>query len=101
MPVTISTVLRSNSLCTRGFSPISANTAVASLLRSRVWASTRANSHSTPSVGRGEDAKFTLIAVPLSGDELTRTDHTARHPLAGVTGHHRRLVRPGCPVDLV
>src|SRR5271170_2136767 len=100
-PLTTSTVLRSNSLCTRGFSPISANTAVASLLSSRVCESTSANSHSTPSVGRGEVAKFTVIAVPLSGDELTRADHTARHPLAGVTGHHRRLVGPRCPVDLV
>src|ERR1700749_3680267 len=100
-PLTTSTVLRSNSLCTRGFSPISANTAVASLFRSRVCESTSANSHSTPSVGRGEDAKFTLIAVPLSDEELTGTDHAARHPLAGVASRHRRLVRSGCAVDLV
>src|SRR5437660_6755185 len=100
IPLTTSTVLRSNSLCTRGFSPISANTAVASLLRSRVCESTSANSHSTPSVGRGEDAKFTLIAVPLSAGWLTGSDHAARHPLAGVTGHHGRLVGPWRTVDL-
>src|ERR1700739_1097244 len=94
-PLTTSTVLRSNSLCTRGFSPISAMTAVASLLRSRVCASTSANSHSTPMVGRGEGAKSMRALALLRG-----TDDTARHPLAGVTGAHRRLVGSRCSVGL-
>src|SRR6201998_398466 len=86
-PLTTSTVLRSNSLCTRGFSPISAMTAGASLLRSRVCASTSANSHSTPIVGRGEAPKSMRVLALLAG-----ADDTARHPLAGVTCAHRRLV---------
>src|SRR3979490_376788 len=94
MPLTTSTVLRSNSLCTRGFSPISAMTAVASLLRSRVCASTSANSHSTPRVGRGERAK-PMRASPLLEAVLTGSDDTARHPLAGVTRTHRHLVGAG------
>src|SRR3954466_5111011 len=85
MPVTISTVLRSNSLCTRGFSPISAITVAASLLRSRVMASTSANSHSTPTVGRYEPAK--------SMRRLTGSDNTAGHAFSGVTGGQGGLVR--------
>src|ERR1700749_4057348 len=100
MPLTTSTVLRSNSLCTRGFSPISAMTAVASLLRSRVCWSTSANSHSTPMVGRGERAK-SIRASALSKALLAGTDDTARHPLAGVTGAHRHLVGPRRSVALV
>src|SRR3954462_14208933 len=84
IPVTTSTVLRSNSLCTRGFSPISAITAAASLLRSRVSASTSANSHSTPTVGRAEPAKSIRL---LSG-----ADDTARDPLPGVASGHGGLV---------
>src|ERR1700682_1846627 len=93
MSLTISTVLRSNSLCTCGFSPISAITVAASLLRSRVSASTRANSHSTPTVGRGEPAK--------SIRRLAGTDNTARHTLAGVAGGQRGLVRRRGSVDLL
>src|SRR5690349_15506215 len=93
MPVTTSTVLRSNSLCTRGFSPISAITAAASLLRSRVSASTSANSHSTPTVGRGDPAKSMRL---LSG-----ADNTARDPLSGVAGGQRGLVRRRSAVDLL
>src|SRR5271166_7108699 len=98
-PLTTSTVLRSNSLCTRGFSPISAITAVASLLRSRVCASTSANSHSTPTVGPGEPAK-SIWALALLVGPLAGTNDTARHPLAGVTGGHRGLVGARCPIDL-
>src|SRR5437588_2888527 len=98
-PLTSSTVLRSNSLCTRGFSPISAMTAVASLVRSRVCASTSANSHSTPTVGRGEPAK-SIWARALFTDELAGTNDTTRHSLAGVTSGNRGLVGPGCPVAL-
>src|SRR3954453_19017248 len=104
IPVTTSTVLRSSSLCTRGFSPISAMTAVASLLRSRLSASTRANSHSTPTVGRGERAKSIRFAALRTGrlaGPLSGSNDTARHPLAGVTGGHRRLVGGPGPVDLV
>src|ERR1700761_4334445 len=106
MPLTTSTVLRSNSLWTRGFSPISAITAVASLLRSRLIASTRANSHSTPMVGRDERAKsicvFVRVTVELDGSLagiLAGINDTAGHSLAGVTGVHRRLVGNGSPVD--
>ena len=95
MPVTISTVLRSNSLCTCGFSPSSAITAAASLLRSRVSASTSANSHSTPTVGRCEPAKSMCPASPAAGDD------TARDPLAGVAGGHGGLVRRRGAVDLL
>src|SRR4029078_13162479 len=84
IPVTISTVFRSNSLWTRGFSPISAITAAASLLRSRVSASTSANSHSTPTVGRAVPAKSILL---LSG-----ADNTARDQLPGVASSHGGLV---------
>src|ERR1700730_8473123 len=100
MPLTTSTVLRSNSLYTRGFSPISAMTAVASLLKSRVSASTSANSHSTPIVGRGERAK-SMWALALLTGQLATTDDTARHSLAGVTGAHRHLVRTRRSVGLV
>src|SRR5579884_1824066 len=99
IPLTISTVLRSNSLCTLGFSPISAMTAVASLLRSRVCASTSANSHSTPTVGRGDRAKSMRAAALLAG-KLAGTDDTARHPLAGVAGGHGHGIGTGCAVDL-
>src|SRR5699024_6648474 len=98
-PLTISTVFRSNSLCTRGFSPTSAMTSAASLLRSRVCASTSANSHSTPTVGRGEPTK-SILAADLPGGLLAGTDHTARNPLAGVSGGHRGLIGAGCAVDL-
>src|SRR5262245_51112271 len=84
MPVTISTVLRSNSLCTCGFSPISAITVAASLDRSRVSASTSANSHSTPTVGRADPAKSIRL--------LTGADNTAGHALSGVAGCHGGLV---------
>src|ERR1700743_3115045 len=100
MPLTTSTVLRSNSLCTRGFSPISAMTAVASWLRSRVRASTSANSHSTPMVGRGERAKSMRAFALLTG-ELAGTNDTARHPLTGVAGAHRHAVGARRPVGLV
>src|SRR6478735_2542245 len=93
IPVTTSTVLRSNSLCTRGFSPISAITAAASLLRSRVSASTSANSHSTPTVGRAEPAKSIRL---LSG-----TDNTARDPLPGVASSQCGLVRGRGAVGLL
>src|SRR5947199_1148485 len=96
MPLTTSTVLRSNSLCTRGFSPISAMTAVASWLRSRVCASTSANYHSTPMVGRGDGAKSIRALARSAG-----TDDTARHPLTGVTGGHRHLVGARRSVGLV
>src|SRR6201987_3279181 len=95
MPRTPSTVLRSNSLFTRGFSPISAMTAGASLLRSRVCASTSANSHSTPMVGRGEGPKSIRVLALLAG-----TDDTARLPLAGVTGAYRHRVGARCSVGL-
>src|SRR5215203_3060675 len=84
IPVTISTVLRSNSLCTCGVSPISAITAAASLLRSRVWASTSANSHSTPTVDRADPAKSIRL---LSG-----ADNTAGDPLTGVASIQCGLV---------
>src|SRR6188472_349891 len=93
IPVTTSTVLRSNSLCTRGFSPISAITAAASLLRSRVSASTSANSHSTPTVGRAEPAKSIRL---LSG-----ADNTARDPLPGVASSQGGLVRRRGAVGLL
>src|ERR1700737_275970 len=97
MPVTNSTVLRSNSLCTRGFSPISAMTVAASLLRSRVCASTRANSHSTPTVGRGDAAK----SMRRRASGLLAVDFTAGNPLAGVAGSDRLLVGSRCAtVDL-
>src|SRR5947209_13360847 len=96
MPLTNSTVLRSNSLWTRGFSPSSAITAVASLLRSRVCASTSANSHSTPTVGRGDAAKS--IRRVASG--LLAGNDTASHPLAGVASGRRLRVRAGCAVAL-
>src|SRR3984885_14659771 len=99
MPLTTSTVLRSNSLCTRGFSPISAMTAVASLLRSRVCESTSANSHSTPIVGRGEPSK-SIWALALPVGPLAGTNDTAPPPLASVTGGHRRLVGAWCSVCL-
>src|ERR1700757_5544220 len=99
IPVTISTVLRSNSLCTRGFSPISAMTVAASLLKSRVCASTSANSHSTPIVGRGEPSK-PIWALALPVGPLAGTNDTARHPLTSVTGGHRRLVGAWCSVGL-
>ena len=69
-PVTTSTVLRSSSLCSRPGSGIRAlaraNRCAASLRRSRVRRSTRANSHSTPSVGSGEPWKSirTGLSVP-------------------------------------
>src|ERR1700686_3073697 len=88
-PVTNSTVLRSNSLCTRGFSPISAMTVAASLLRSRVSESTSANSHSTPTVGRGDVAK----SIRRLASGLLAGNDTARHPLAGIAGGHRLRVR--------
>src|ERR1700712_4322103 len=91
MPVTTSTVLRSNSLCTRGLSPISAITAAASLLSSRVTGSTRANSHSTPIVGSAEPLKSIRWGRAPTVSSLGRDD-TARHPLAGVTGGHRHFV---------
>src|ERR1700754_3229562 len=93
MPVTTSTVLRSNSLCTRGFSPISAITAAASLLRSRVSESTSANSHSTPTVGRADPAKSMCL--------LTGADNTARDPLSGVASGQGHLVRRRSAVDLL
>src|SRR6202011_3194052 len=97
MPVTNSTVLRSNSLCTRGFSPISAMTVAASLLRSRVCASTRANSHSTPTVGRGDAAK----SMRRRASGLLAVDFTAGNPLAGVAGSDRLLVGSRCAtIDL-
>src|SRR5690349_13662111 len=94
IPVTTSTVLRSNSLCTCGVSPISAITAAASLLRSRVSGSTRANSHSTPTVGRGDPAKSIRA-------RLLRGEDTAGHPAAGITGGQRLLIRTGGAVDLL
>src|SRR6476469_6552217 len=93
MPVTTSTVLRSNSLCTRGFSPISAITAAASLLRSRVTASTRANSHSTPTVGFADPAKSIRL--------LAGTDDTAGDPLSGIASGERGLVGRRSAVDLL
>ena len=58
MPVTISTVLRSSSLCNRLGSDrrglAAAKRSAAVLERSRLVWSTSANSHSTPSVGEGE-----------------------------------------------
>src|SRR3954469_2272312 len=93
IPVTTSTVLRSNSLWTRGFSPSSAITAAASLPRSRGSGSTRANSHSTPTVGRGEPAKSIRL---LSG-----TDNTARDPLPGVASSQGCLVRRRRAVGLL
>src|ERR1700712_494514 len=100
IPVTISTVLRSNSLCTRGLSPISAITAAASLLSSRVSRSTRANSHSTPMVGRADPAKSMRwgLGLPVA---LGAGNDTARHALAGVARGHRHLVRAGSPVHLL
>src|SRR5688572_13117868 len=93
IPVTISTVLRSNSLCTWGFSPISAITVAASLLRSRVSASTSANSHSTPTVGRGDPAKSMRL--------LTGADNTAGHALSGVAGSQGDSVGWRGAVDLL
>src|SRR5690625_5160119 len=103
MPVTNSTVLRNSSWCTRGFSPSSDSTALASLLRSRVAASTRANSHSTPRVGRAQWANSiracaleeAVLSVRLSG-----ADDTTRNPFAGVSGGQRGLVRAGSAMDL-
>src|SRR5690349_23932460 len=93
MPVTTSTVLRSNSLCTCSVSPISAITAAASLLRSRVTGSTSANSHSTPTVGRGDPAKSMRL--------LFRGEDTAGYPAAGITGGQRLLVGAGGSIDLL
>src|SRR6476659_6496953 len=94
MPVTISTVLRNSSLCTRGlFSPSSSMTSAATLLTSRVSASTIANSHSTPRVGRGEPAKSMWL--------LAGADDTARHALSGIAGVHCGLVRRWVAVDLL
>src|SRR6201990_2419145 len=94
MPVTISTVLRSNSLWTCGlFSPSSTITSAASLLRSRVSASTSANSHSTPRVGRGEAAKSMWL--------LAGADNTARYALSGVSGGPGGFVRWRIAVDLL
>src|SRR6185437_9576989 len=81
-------------------SPISAITAAASLLSSRVTGSTSANSHSTPMVGRGDPAKSILAGLVTAVALLSGYD-TARHPLAGVTGGHRRLVGAGRAVDLL
>src|SRR6185312_15804235 len=96
IPVTNSTVLRSNSLCTQGFSPISAITVAASLLRSRVSASTSANSHSTPTVGRGDAAK----SIRRFASGLLAGNDTASHPLAGVAGGHRFRIRARGTVTL-
>ncbi|SLH59497.1 Uncharacterised protein [Mycobacteroides abscessus subsp. abscessus] len=69
-PVTISTVLRSNSLVTCGVpsqarrSPTASKTAAAVLDRSLVTLSTRATSHSIPIVGRGEPSNGTLSTTP-------------------------------------
>src|SRR5262245_27504274 len=94
MPVTISTVLRSNSLWTCGlFSPSSTITSAASLLRSRVSASTSANSHSTPRVGRGEAAKSMWL--------LAGADNTARHALSGIAGGQGFGVGRGRAVHLL
>src|SRR6476619_654633 len=94
MPVTISTVLRSSSLWTRGlFAPSSSITSVATLLTSRVSASTSANSHSTPNVGRGEPAKSMWL--------LAGADNTARHALSGVAGGQGGFVRRRVAVDLL
>src|SRR4051794_2605759 len=100
IPVTISTVLRSNSLWTCGLSPISAITAAASLLSSRVSGSTSANSHSTPMVGRADPLKSIRWGRGPTVDSLGGND-TARHPLTGVAGGHRRLVGAGGAVDLL
>src|SRR5690349_20375406 len=87
-PVTISTVLRSNSLCTRGLlSPSSSMTSEATLLTSRVSWSTSANSHSTPRVGLGEPTKS------MWPGWLAGADDTARHALSGIAGGHGLGVR--------
>src|SRR5690349_630616 len=94
MPVTISTVLRNSSLCTRGlFSPSSSMTSVATLLTSRVTASTSANSHSTPRVGRGEPAKSMWL--------LAGADNTAGHALSSVPGGQSGLIWRRVAVDLL
>jgi hypothetical protein len=66
IPVTTSTVLRSSSLCSWGCSPrdsrTRSNSWLAVLDRSRVDLSTRANSHSTPSVGPA-DAAYSMVTV--------------------------------------
>src|SRR5258708_7724963 len=94
MPVTISTVLRNSSLCTRGlFSPSSSITSVATLLTSRVSESTSATSHSPPRVGRGEPAKSMWL--------LAGADNTARHALSGISGGHGGFVRRRVAVDLL
>src|SRR6195952_6162421 len=100
IPVTTSTVLRSNSLCTCGLSPISAMTAAASLLSSRVSGSTSANSHSTPIVGRADPLKSMRCGRECDVVSLSGYD-PARHPLAGIAGGHRHLVGSGRAVDLL
>src|SRR6476661_7314264 len=100
MPVTTSTVLRSNSLCTCGVSPISAITPAASLARSRVSGSTSANSHSTPTVGRCDRLKAMWSGRSPAGALRAGYD-TAGDPLAGVAGVHGGFVRTRGAVDLL
>ena len=99
-PLTTSTVFHSNSLCTQGFSPISAITESSFVAQ---VAGLRIDQRELPLDADGwpgEPAKSIWATCP-AGRALAGTNDTARHPLAGVTGGHRGLVGARRPIGLV